>query len=305
MPMQVHPRATLKLPSGMYVSGLAFSPDGTLLASASKQVYLWDAEDGTKRSVLRGHERQVTAVLFLPDGTLVSADWHGIRFWDPGIGKQVADIPFGGWITGLTASPDGRTLLTSTAASLHIWDLASKTLVGSAVLAGDCWSIAFAPNGGRFACSSGATVELWASESFQREHVLGRHEPGVQSIGYSPDGKLLVSGSDDGSIRVWNATTRTEVARIAGAHESIVRCVCFSPDGAYLASSGADGAARLWDQTKGTELAAFAATPQHRLGKVTHPDIKRVAFSPAGPVLASGGSNPGHLQLWDISEHRD
>jgi DNA-binding beta-propeller fold protein YncE len=70
------------------------------------------------------------------------------------------------------------------------------------------------------------------------------HDSWVRSVAFSPDGKYVVSGSDDGTARVWEAASGKEIARMT--HDSWVTSVAFSPDGKYVVSGSRDSTARAW-----------------------------------------------------------
>src|SRR3954464_9219891 len=82
--------------------------------------------------------------------------------------------------------------------------------------------------------------------------VLDGHEDFVRSVAFSPDGKTLVSGSDDRTVKLWDVATGKENATLKG-HKASVRCVAYSPDGKTVASGSDDGTIRLWDATSGKE----------------------------------------------------
>ena len=73
------------------------------------------------------------------------------------------------------------------------------------------------------------------------------HADWVWSVAFSPDGKTLVSGSNDGTVRLWDVTTQQQIGDPLNGHDGVIRSVAFSPDGKTLVSGGADGTARLWD----------------------------------------------------------
>jgi len=82
--------------------------------------------------------------------------------------------------------------------------------------------------------------------------TMNGHTGNVYSVNCSPDGSRIVSGSNDGTIRIWDAETFEEILVLRG-HESYVHSVCFSPDGALLASGSGDGTVRIWDSVPPAE----------------------------------------------------
>ena len=119
--------------------------------------------------------------------------------------------------------------------------------------------------------------------------LLG-HEGRVRSVGFSPDGARLVSGSGDNTLRLWDAASGALLASLRG-HEADVNSVSFSPDGARLVSGSYDGTLRLWDAASGALLASLRGHDDY---------VFSVCFSPDGARLVSG-SYDGTLRLWDAA----
>ena len=88
------------------------------------------------------------------------------------------------------------------------------------------------------------------SESYNSK-VLGRHNGEVESVSFSGDGKLIVSGSDDKTVRVWNAVSGKCVLGPLQGHTGVVRSVSFSGDGKLIVSGSGDGTVRVWNAVSG------------------------------------------------------
>jgi WD40 repeat protein len=119
--------------------------------------------------------------------------------------------------------------------------------------------------------------------------VLRSHEGSVRAVTFGPDGTRLATASADGTARVWDLASGTELHTLR--HQSEVAGVAFSPDGTRLATASADSTARVWDLASGTEL--------HIL---RHPGagVWGVAFSPNGRRLATASAE-GRARVWDLA----
>jgi WD40 repeat protein/DNA-binding CsgD family transcriptional regulator len=118
--------------------------------------------------------------------------------------------------------------------------------------------------------------------------TLEGHTNWIRSVAFSPDGEILVSGSDDKTVRLWNTTTGQFLRPLLG-HKERVWSVAFSPDGKTVASSSEDKTVRLWN--------IHTAECWKILEKHTH-WVRGVTFSPDGKILASGSSDRTVI-LWD------
>ena len=111
----------------------------------------------------------------------------------------------------------------------------------------------------------------------------------IETMAFSPDGKLLAAGTVEGQIRVWQ-TKDGRLVSICKGHDNWVSSVVFSPDGQFIVSDSFDDTVRLWDAKTGRNLKVLSIEP---FGSW------QVAFSPDGQILAIGG-NDGSIRLWDI-----
>jgi WD40 repeat protein/serine/threonine protein kinase len=234
------------------VSDLAFSGDGKHLACACADgVALYDTSELRARLFARGDGPD--SIAFSPDGQLLAipVPRQGVvRLWNVTTNREVAVLTHPHEPHSVAFSADGSTLVAVAASSVRVWNLRG--------------------NG--------------------EKQVLSGHAAGVNSLVFSPDGKLLASTGSDRTVRVWDAITSDLVRQLSG-FRAPVQSAAFTPDGHLLATADHSGAVRLWEFTA-TGAPTEHTLPQQAIGQV----LWSVRFSPDGTYLAAAGEDG--LALW-------
>ena len=132
-------------------------------------------------------------------------------------------------------------------------------------------------------------MRLWDADTGNLIRTLTGHTGEVRSVSFSPDGRIIASGSGDDTVRLWDTDTGTPIRTLTG-HTGPVWSVSFSPDGNTIASGSYDSKVLLWAVNTGTPIRTLTG----------HTDrVWSVSFSPEGNTLASG-SEDGTVLLWEL-----
>jgi len=281
------------------ITGIAWSPDGRVLASGSKDrtIRLRNEDTLKLRRTLIGHSHWIFSVAWSPDGqTLVSGSADGtIRLWHAATGKLRRTLEgHSGAVRSLAWSPDGRMLASgSEDMTICLWDAATGELHEMLTAHTDVNSVAWSPDGRMLASgSSDQTVRLWDAETGKLRRTLQGHSGSVNSVAWSPDGRTLASGSFDYTIRLWDAETGRQAGVLEGHMREVIR-VSFSADGILLASKSLDLTVRLW-HCNTWETVAVLDEPH------SHSWALSPAFHPKAPVLVTLGEESKFIRIWDL-----
>lgn len=266
--------------------GIAFSPDGLLLAAGGADgdrgiVQLWEVGDGGEAGdhvAALAHDSPVTSVAFSPGGGLLaSATEEGnVWLWDPATHEQVTSLPHDRGVTSVAFSPDGGLLAAGTR-GVETLELAGPDVPRS--FDQYAWS-----------------VELWDPRTY--EHVASLTPPENRPVSggenedtpvaFSPDGALLANGFFYGEgaalVHVWDAHTRQLVATLHDSdsfNDSLgwPNALAFSPDSGTVVVGGQDNVG-LWNLPDARPIATA------RIGN--NNEALSVAVSPSGKLLAVG-----------------
>ncbi|MBI3269442.1 MAG: DUF4062 domain-containing protein [Planctomycetes bacterium] len=286
---------------------VAFSPDGRRVASTWQPhgpVCVWDAATGAPVHALSGH-LFVDDVSWAPDGSRLvgcggdegateSTYEHSVRVWDAESGRELAVLKVGLWT--LAYSRDGRRLVgagVDTENVVVVQDARDMAMIARhGGIDVDPKLLALSPDGRR-AASRGAdnSVRVYELEFGTPVAVHHGHEGPISSLVFLGDGERLLSGSADGTARIWPAVAESPSEDgPAGGHEAEVTSLEFSPDGRRLASGANDRTVRVWDAASGAEL---------RVLREGEANVEALAFSPDSGRLAVGCGD-GVVRIWDV-----
>ncbi|HEX3658580.1 MAG TPA: serine/threonine-protein kinase [Pirellulales bacterium] len=212
--------------------------------------YYWDRQCQNSLLTLKGHAGNVLGVAFSPDGRLLASanGGTGVKVWDTTTGQETLNLKghrYG--VTSVAFSPDGKWLASASLDStVKVWDAAmgqeTLTLKGHT---GEVASVAFSPDGQRLASAArDKTVRVWDVATGKEALTLNGHRNAVTSVTFSPDGKWLASASLDSTVKVWDAAMGQETLTLKG-HVGGVYSVAFSPDGKRLASASRDNTVKV------------------------------------------------------------
>jgi WD40 repeat protein len=327
------------------VECVAFSPEGECVVTGDGEgiARVWNARSASHISSPLRHRGRIDAVAFHPLGKLLataSADGT-VRCWDFTAPTQLAHR---GPVRSVAFAADGQTLLTaSDDGTAQLWDVRTGILkIDPIKHAKGVLSATFRPHGGALLTNSSQTLRLFDARTgapIAKPMVL---QGSSFAVAFSPDGRFILSGSEDKLARLWNSETGALIGEPL-VHEFQVAHVAWSPDSRRFATvaqagwlSHNPGTLQLWDASsrkpvgmahrhpKRIACTAFSPDGKHfatacadgtirrfeaRSGEAigqfseTNHELETIAFSPDGVLIASGDSE-GFVRLWDIERKK-
>ncbi len=287
------------------IYSVAVSADGRTLAAGDNRgsVFIWDLQSRKVKHTFAAHAARVSQLSFVGNGSMLATASRDrtVKLWNVETGKPAGTIVgHVGQLQTLAVAADGRSIATG---------------------------------------GYDKVVKIWELPTTEERDTLRGHTGSVGAVNFSPDGKWLASAGQDRVIRLWNvATGKMETAFPAGkrlgedGHAALIARLAFSPDCQTLATAAADGKVKLWEFRTGNLLATLTAGEFPIFGLAFHPstnslatgDFKGVlklwdlgthearmttqahsecvlsmAYAPTGELLASVGSEPFGIKLWN------
>ncbi len=291
---------TLSDAHGDGVWGLAFSPNGTLLASGGglgdKKIKIWDVETWRELRTLTGNTHSVESVAFSPDGEyLVSGSYSSeLKVWRTSDWVNIVNMTdHTGSVYWVSFSPDGKYLSSASwDDTVIIWDTSDWSKLETLTDHTDEIECSeFSPNGTLLAtASTDKDVRIWDTTRWTSIKTLG-HAEAVKGVNFSPNGSYLASCGTDNDVYVWDTSDWSLFKTLSGHTDQVIHA-SFSPDGRYLVSGSEDDSFIVWDTTSWKQVQTLGEPGDY---------IDMISFSPdQGIMVGSGGAHDIYIYDYPV-----
>ncbi len=264
------------------VDSAAWSPDGRYLATGSSgqqdTLRIWDTTNWQPIQSIMPGKNGVSSVKWSPDGKWLAiglgagnqpnTDEGGLMLYDINRMRVTATFTETDSGSNLTWSPDSKQIAHTATAFVVVRDVSAAdqniqavwhgNVVLGDVLDPDKNGADWSSVRNLIAAGDGNAVEVWDASNWQLRSTLKGHSQRVNSVSWSPDGKRLASGGDDGTVKIWDITSGQNIASVDLV--GIINNVAWSPDGKYLAIASADHNVYVWDVSS-TAISGTNGTP--------------------------------------------
>ena len=222
------------------------------LGDWSGAVRVCDARTGKETLVFQSHSGAVSSVAFSPDGSfLASAGEQGVRFSEIADGRELRRLSHNGTVHEVAISPDGQFVASSCArpdSAVHVWQAATGQKLFSLTQGRTSPThVAYSRDGRLLAVAFlNATAKVWDVSTQKELLSLAGHSSSVSRVAFHPDGERLAVGTYDGSVVIWDLTTGREALTLKLNTMDAIMGLAFSPNGRWLAA-GNQGGVTIWD----------------------------------------------------------
>ena len=307
-PTRPSPLRTEAIQHSNKITRVEFSPVGNVFASGclDGHIILSDISKPRPPGTL-SHSHGITSFAFSADCQLLAVSTYGwlLDLWSLAKGKHLAQLTgHQGSIASVAFHPAGKILASSSAdGSVILWDVDSQTVLQRFLIEENLSivNVAFSPDGGSVAASARNSIVLWDTTTGKHfEKSLSGHAGAVTTFAFDKSGRVIASGSEDGTIQLWNLETLEPLDRPFDPQAGTVKSLAFSPTQSWLASAHDNGSVNLWDLESRERLGEFQVLPA---------TVESLAFSPNGYYLGAGGCEQFHpagcekgkVFLWVVS----
>jgi WD40 repeat protein/serine/threonine protein kinase len=278
-PLAISPRAVFAHENP--IRDLAYSPDNTKLATVDVGggVKLWSSETGELLHELQGHTQCVSSVAFSPDGAriLTGSRDSTARLWSAETGETLGILNHESLVWDVAFPSDGTHLLTETAEGIHTWSAQTLEIVSKIEFDQRITRATLDTQGPLALAADGDhIVRIWSVQTGEPVGVPMKHESQVLTSRFSPDGTRVLTGTEDGEVRMWSADNGS--LSWTTKHYGKIVIATFDPQGSLVLTAGEDGVARLWSAETGTPK-----SPPLLHGTV----VVTAAFSPNGQYFVT------------------
>ena len=282
-------------------------------------------------SIHKGHQDHGRGIAYSPDGSLVASGADDIVLWDAETKRKVARFEYPSIVWSVTFSPDGRWLVSAHGdGAVLVWDVSERVRLASFnEHSGGVRAVAFSPDGKRIASGSeDRSVAVWNIETGRRAAVLSEHQTRVMGVSFLNNGRGLASVDQNGVLKLWDIAERRVLATMQRPIDpQSAYCLAVPPDERYLATTAsvfdrsgrivrhligqsdgqmygmdftADGRLLVTVSTSG-DVMTWSTPAFRKLATARAPKTRQIAVSvSADGKFAATGEDQGAVRLWRL-----
>lgn len=296
-----------------WVSAVAWSPDGTRIASSGGDatIRIWNPTNGENLLTYHGQSgrlSEVLAVAWSPDSTRIASGGNRatVQVWRANNKQLLAEyqghskfagVPYSAHVFWAAWSPDGKSIASTSInlgldKSVHLWNAATGNLIRKFDLhsgwfdTSSSGGLAWSPDGTHIAAGMTSEVRIYNVATGAQVLTYKQQSGYISTVAWSPNGERIAS-MDGNSVHIWNATSGDFYYAYRG-HTASLRDVAWSPDGRYLASSSNDHTVQIWTADTGTRIFTYTGHLD---------DVGAISWAPDSQRIASA-SKDKTVHIW-------